>query len=60
MPDGADLEHHHAHRVGDDVVQLARDPCPLLRYRDACGRLALAFGLRRADLGRLRLLRTVA
>ena len=32
----------------------------LLRDRDACGRLALAFGLRRADLGRLRLLRTVA
>ena len=60
MPDGAHLEHHHAHRVGDDVVEFARDPCTLLRDRDSCGRLALAFGLRRAGLGRLRLLRTVA
>ena len=27
---GAGLEHHHADRVGDDVVQLARDPRALL------------------------------
>jgi hypothetical protein len=60
MPDRADLEDHHAHRVGDDVVQLARDPCALLGHRDARGRFALAFGLGGADLGRLRLLRTVA
>ena len=45
VPDRADLEHHHAHRVGDDVVQLARDPCALLRHRDARRRLALALGL---------------
>ena len=45
VPDGADLEHHHADRVGDDVVELARDARALLGHRDACGRLALALGL---------------
>ena len=54
VPDGADLEHHHADGVGDDVVELARDPRALLRHRDACGRLALALGLRRAHLPPLR------
>ena len=44
MPDGADLQHHHAHRVGDDVVQLARDPRTLLGDRDARRGLALALG----------------
>ena len=48
VPDGADLEHHHADGVGDDVVELARDPRTLLRHRDACRRLALALGVRRA------------
>ena len=35
VPDGADLQHHHADRVGDDVVQLAGDPRALLGDRDA-------------------------
>ncbi len=60
VPDRADLEHHHADRVGDDVVQLACDPRALLGDRDACGRLALPFGLGRADLGRLGLLGALA
>ena len=34
VPDGADLQHHHADGVGDDVVQLARDPRALLGDRD--------------------------
>ena len=44
VPDGAHLEHHHADRVSDDVVELARDPRALLCHRDACGSLALALG----------------
>ncbi len=60
MPDGPDLEHHHADRMGDDVVQLARDPRSLLCHRDTCSRLALALGLRRAHLGRLGLLGALA
>ena len=56
MPDDADLEHHHADGVGDDVVQLARDPRPLLGDGDAGGGLPLPLGLRRANLGRLCLL----
>ena len=56
MPDGADLEHDHADRMRDDVVQLARDPRPLLRDRDARRRLALPLRLARAGLGRLGLL----
>ena len=35
VPDGADLEHHHADSVGDDVVELARDPRALLGDGDA-------------------------
>ena len=56
VADGADLEHHHAHRVRDDVVQLARDPGALLGHGDACRRVALALGRGRALLGRLGLL----
>ncbi len=56
VPDGPDLEHHHADRVGDDVVQLARDPRALLGNRHAGRRFALALGLGRARLGRVRLL----
>ena len=51
VPDRPDLEHHDAHGVSDDVVELPRDPCPLLRDRDARGRLALALGLSRAYFG---------
>ena len=53
MPDGADLEHHHADGVGDDVVELAGDPRALLRHRDACCRFTLALCLRRTLLRRL-------
>ena len=60
MPDRADLEHHHADRVGDDVVELARDPRALLGDGDAGRRLALALGVRRAFLGRLGLLGPLA
>ena len=59
VPDGADLEHHHADGVGDDVVELAGDPCTLLCHRDACGRLALALGLGRALFRRFGLLGTL-
>ena len=60
VPDGADLEHHHADGVGDDVVQLARDPRALLGDGDAGRRLALALGLGRALLRRLGLLGPLA
>ena len=60
MPDGADLEHHHADGVGDDVVELARDPRALLGDGDARRRLALPLGLGRARLGRLGLLGPLA
>jgi hypothetical protein len=45
VPDGADLEDHHAHCVGDDVVELACDPRALLRHRDAGRGFALALRL---------------
>ena len=48
VPDGSDLEHHHAHRVGDDVVELARDPRALLGDRDPRGGLTLPLRERRA------------
>ena len=51
VPHRADLEHHDADRVRDDVVQLACDPRALLGDRDAGGRLAFAFGLVRPRLG---------
>ena len=58
VPDGADLEHHDADGVGDDVVELAGDPRTLLRHRDA-RRLALALGVRRALFRRFGLLGTL-
>ena len=57
---GADLEHHHAHGVGDDVVELARDPRALLRDGDPRRGLALPLRLRRARLGGLGLLGALA
>ena len=60
VPDRADLQHHHADGVGDDVVQLARDPRALLGDRDARGRLPLPLGVRGALLGRLGLLGPLA
>ena len=59
MPDGADLEHHHAHGVGDDVVELTGDPRTLLGHRDACSRLALALGVDGAFFRRFGLLGTL-
>ena len=53
VPHRADLQHHHAHRVRDDVVQLTRDPRPLLGHGEPGRRLALPLGLRRALLGGL-------
>ena len=60
VPDGADLQHHHADGVGDDVVELARDPGALLGDRDPRRRLPLPLGLGRAFLGRLGLLGALA
>ena len=54
MAHGADLQHHHAHGVGDHVVQLTRDPDALLGDGDPRGGLALALGVACAllrDLG---------
>ena len=53
VPDSSDLKHHHAHGVGDDVVQLARDPRALLSDCDAGRRVALALGVRGAFFRRL-------
>jgi hypothetical protein len=47
VPDGSDLQHHHADGVGDDVVQLARDPGPLLGRRDPRGDVPFPLGLGR-------------
>ena len=47
------LDRDHAQPVGDDVVQLARDPRPLLGHRELRGPLALVLelgGQRRASL----------
>ena len=55
MPHGADLKHHHAHGMGNDIVELARDSRALLGDRDTCGGLSLALGERRAHLRRLSL-----
>ena len=60
VADGADLEHHHADRVGDDVVELARDAGTLLGHRDAGGRLAFALGLERTLFRRFGLLGPLA
>ena len=58
--DGADLEHHHADRVRDDVVQLACDPCTFLGDGDPRGRVPLLLGLCRPHLRRLGLLGSLA
>jgi hypothetical protein len=60
VPNGADLEHHDADGVSDDVVELARDPRPLLGDRDARRCLPLLLGLGRAYFGRLGLLGPLA
>ena len=44
---GLRLDHHHAHAVGDDVVQLAGDPTALLGDHRPHALLALAFELLR-------------
>lgn len=56
VPDRTDLEHHHADGVGDDVVELTRDPRPFLGHRDSRGRVPLPLGLGRAHLRHLNLL----
>ncbi len=55
VPDGADLEHHHADGVGDDIVEFARNAGALLGNRDPGRRLALALGVCRAFFCGLRL-----
>ena len=60
MPDRADLEHHDADGVGDDVVEFARDSRALLRHRDPRSRVPLPLGLGRARLRRLGLLGPLA
>ena len=59
VPDRADLEHHHADGVGNDVVKLAGNPRSFLCHRDTCGRLALALGQGRTLLRRFGLLGTL-
>ena len=59
VPDGADLKHHHAHGVGDDVVELARDPGSFLGHRDPCRRVSLPLGQGGAHLRRFGLLDTL-
>ena len=56
MSHGADLEHHHADGVGDDVVQFACDACAFLGDGDPRGRVPLVFGQCRPHLRRLGLL----
>jgi len=60
VPDGSDLEHHHADGVGHDVVQFARDPGPFLGHRDPCGGVPLPLGLGGTRLRRLGLHGTLA
>ena len=50
VPDGADLKHHHADGVRDDVVELARDARALLGDCDTRRGLALPLRLRRTQL----------
>jgi hypothetical protein len=45
VADSADLQHHHADGVRDDVVQLARDPRALLGHGDARRCIPLLLGL---------------
>ena len=49
----ADLEDHHADRVRDDVVELARDARSLLGDGNPRRRLALPLGVHRPHLRRL-------
>ena len=60
MPDGADLKHHHADGVGDDVVELARDARALLGDGDARRGLPLPLGLGGTQLRGLGPLRSLA
>jgi hypothetical protein len=60
VADHADLQDHHADGVGDDVVQLARDPRALLGDGDAGRTLPFPLGLRGAGLGGLGLHRPLA
>ena len=53
VPDRPDLEHHHAHRVGDHVVELPRHPRPLLGHRHPGRRLPLPLGPQRPVLRHL-------
>ena len=57
---GAGLDPHHAHVVGDDVVQLARDPHALGEHGAPRVLLALALGLQGALLGGRGLRRALA
>ena len=59
VPDRADLEHHHADGMGNDVVKLAGNPRTLLCHRDTCRRLALPLGPGRTLLRRFGLLGTL-
>ena len=52
VPDGADLQHHHAEGVSHDVVELAGDVRALLGHRNAGGGVALPFCLGGPLLGR--------
>ena len=45
VPDGADLQDHHADGVRDGVVQLARDPRPLLAHGDTRRGIPFLLGL---------------
>jgi hypothetical protein len=49
-PGRAGLDHHHAHAVGHDVVQLAGDPAPLLQHRLLGQRVLLALEVGRPVL----------
>jgi hypothetical protein len=60
VPDSPDLEHHHADRVRHDVVELARDPRPLLGHGEACSGLPFPLGPHGTCLRRLGLLRSRA
>jgi hypothetical protein len=59
-PDGPGLDGHHRDAVGDDVVQLARDPLPLLRDRPLRLGLAVELGARRPLPRRPRVLERAA
>ena len=47
---GLRLEHRHGKAVRDQVVQLARDPCPLVRHGRASGLLPVTLEQSRAGL----------